>query len=467
MPGSTEGIAVYAHHSLRWITTDHLVGKTMISSLGHRRSQASIERIMMSATALDTSTSAASEGVIRSRTGVPRLCAALFVGSVAVFAPCLGTAIALLPARVAQIAPADKVNVVAILTAATAVVSFLTLVTVGALSDRTRSRLGRRNPWVLGGALGTAAATLIMAFADSLPVLTTGFLLQGIAVNVVLGALGPIVPDRVPGARRGIASTALGAGTLIGGTVGVLTSSVFASDPGSAFVVLAIIAVILGVAFVFLAPDFSTRDEPRTSGRFSPFSSLSFPRNAKDFYWAFAGRLGVMLGYYTVAGYQLYVLTDYIGLDASGAAKLLGAAAVVNLVGSLFGALVSGPLSDFLGRRKIITASSGVIIGLGVLIPAFVNAPWAFLAYTGVAGMGLGMYLSVDAALLSQLLPSSESRGKDLAIGSLPTNGGQLVGPLVGSVILGTGVGFTPVFVIASVLCVVGASLIVPIRSVR
>ncbi|WP_236553724.1 MFS transporter [Rathayibacter sp. VKM Ac-2803] len=416
---------------------------------------------------LNVPTGTPNPGAVRSRTGLARLSFGIFFAAVAVFAPSLGTSIALLPARLAEAAPSDKVTLLAIFAALAAVVSFLSILTFGTISDRTRGRFGKRNPWVLIGGVVSAGATILLAFADSVPSLGAGFLLQAVGINIVLGALTPVIPDRVPSHRRGVVSTALGAGTLIGGTVGVVAASAFAPDHRAAFLVLAVVALVLTVAYLACAPDFSNRDEPVTRRSSSLLASISFPRNAPDFYWAFFGRLGVILGYYTVGALQFFVLSEHLGLDEVKSAQLLGTAAVVNLIGSLVGALSAGPLSDLIHRRKAVTVASAIIIGVGVVIPALVPEPLGFLVYTGIAGLGLGMFFSVDAALLSELLPSEDSRGKDLGLLALATNAGQLLGPLAGAAAVGTGMGFSPVFVIALVFCVVGGLLLLPIRSVK
>jgi MFS family permease len=129
--------------------------------------------------------------------------------------------------------------------------------------------------------------------------------------------------------------------------------------------------------------------------------------------------------------------------------------------------VIAGPISDKLGRRKIITVISAVIIAIAVIMPLIVHTQLGFLLYIGIGGFGLGMFLAVDGALMTQVLPSSASRGKDLGVLALPTNAGTLVGPLVAGAIIASGAGYPPVFIIGAVLCVVGAGILIPIKSVR
>lgn len=402
----------------------------------------------------------------RCRTGMARLSVGVFVVLVSLFAPLLGTSVVLLPARLADIVPDQKVSVLAALSAAAAILAFLSALIFGTISDRTRHRLGRRNPWVLVGTGLTSGATLLVAEAHGLPLLAVAFLLQVVGANIALGAIQPVMPDRVPIASRGRVSTAIGLGTLIGGTLGIGAASAFLDSGFVAYLTLAVICLVFGALYQVLAPDFSSKGDPRAAEDRRIFASMAFPKNAPDFYWAFFGRFAVMLGYYTISGYQLYILTDYLELDNDAAARLLSTAALVNLAGALIGALLGGPISDLIKRRKPVTMLSAAFIAFGVLIPLLVPSELGFLAYMGISGIGLGMFLSVDSALLSQVLPPGRTHGKNLGILALATNAGQFVGPLIGSGIVAA-VGFSLTFVAGCIIAGIGALLIVPIKGVR
>jgi len=51
------------------------------------------------------------------------------------------------------VGPTASTAIFGVLNAATAIASLLSNLVFGNLSDRTRSRLGRRTPWVIGGGL--------------------------------------------------------------------------------------------------------------------------------------------------------------------------------------------------------------------------------------------------------------------------------------------------------------------------
>ncbi|HMO10494.1 MAG TPA: MFS transporter [Actinotalea sp.] len=230
----------------------------------------------------------------------------------------------------------------------------------------------------------------------------------------------------------------------------------------------AAVVLILPMMFPLLAPDYPNGDQQlRRSSVREVLKSFTFPRNAPDFYFALASRLVILLGFNAVAGYQLYILTDYVALTPGEAGSIITRASLITLVAAFAGSFVFGPLSDRIRRRKAIVILGALLMAAGILILLVAAAPWAFLTFAGLAGVGMGIFLSVDAALLSEVLPNDETRGKDLGILNLSGSAGQVLAPAVSAAIIGIGFGFAPVFVIGAALSLAGAALIMPIKKVR
>ncbi|PJJ55696.1 MFS transporter [Compostimonas suwonensis] len=405
---------------------------------------------------------------IRSRTGMGRLGVALGLAGFGWVLPFGASTTVLLPAKIAAIDEPNKIALVATITIAGSVIALLANVLFGALSDHTRSRFGRRNPWLIGGGVAAGVFMALLATAESIPMLILWWCLYQMAQNVIIAALVAIVPDRVPTPRRGTISAVYGLGCVVGATSGSILGASFIAAPSSGFLALAVFVIVLPLAAALIAPDFSNNDEPRRKlTRRELFDTFSFPRKAPDYYWALVGRLLIVLGYYMVSGYQLYILTDHMGLDDAAAAQFITLAALVNLAALTVAALVSGPVSDRLGRRKAPVIVASVLIGVGAVFPLIVAEPWTLLVFAVLGGLGMGVYTSVDAALMSEVLPNEASRGKDLGILNMANTGGQILAPFAASVLIGVGFGFTPIFIVAAAVCAVGAFAIAPIKSVR
>ncbi len=405
---------------------------------------------------------------LRSRTGLRRLGVGLLIGAVAWTMPFAAASSVLLPAKIAILDPHDKVGLLAILTIAGSIVALLSNVLFGALSDLTRSRFGSRNPWIFCGGIVAAAFMLLLSTANDIATLILWWCLFSAAMNAVVASVVAVIPDRVPRAKRGSISAIYGAGTLVGVTAGAIVAAQFIATPSTGMVVLAIVIGVLPIVFVFVAPDFSNAgtDRGRFSGR-DLLKSFALPRKAPDFYWALLGRLAIVLGYFMISAYQLYILTDYIHLDSASAAAIISFGALITLTASIVGTVVSGPISDRIGRRKLPVIAATVLFSVAILLPFAFPTAWAMLVFAGVAGFGFGIYISVDAALMTEVLPNENTRGKDLGILNMANTGGQILAPAASSLVVGIGIGFGPVFLIAVAFCLLGALAIVPIRSVR
>ena len=53
----------------------------------------------------------------------------------------------------------------------------------GKLSDRTTSRFGMRRPWLIAGVIGTAIGLLIVAFAQTIPMILLGWCVTNVALS--------------------------------------------------------------------------------------------------------------------------------------------------------------------------------------------------------------------------------------------------------------------------------------------
>ncbi|HEY0260521.1 MAG TPA: MFS transporter [Lacisediminihabitans sp.] len=403
---------------------------------------------------------------VRSRTSMRRLGFGILLSTAAWAVPTIGTSSILLPAKIALIDPDQKIVVLGLITALGALSSMLSGIIFGAISDLTRTRFGSRTPWIVTGAILAGIFMLLLSTAGTIPLLLLWWCLFSASLNVM--PLTAIIPDRVPAAKRGGISSAYGVGVLASASIGTVLAAQFIGDPSAGMRVFAPLVVILPIMFVLIAPDFSNVGVPRRStGVRGVLSSFAFPRKAPDFYWALFGRLLITLGSNMVGTYQLYILTDYIHADQTTAGTIISIGSAINFVASIGGAAIAGPISDRIGRRKLPVFISSLLFGAAILIPFLVPVPASMLFYFGVAGIGFGIYFSVDAALITEVLPSAEQRGKDSGILNMANTGGGVLAPALTSAIIGIGIGFAPVFAAAIILAIAGGITVLPIKSVR
>ncbi|GAA5087635.1 MFS transporter [Microbacterium yannicii] len=336
----------------------------------------------------------------------------------------------------------------------------------GQISDRTRSRFGRRAPWIVTGGLAGSLSLIGLALADSLVGFIVAWVLVQVCFNFAQGPLSAIMPDRVPVKRRGTFAALTGIGLMLGAIGGQIVGSLFFNSIVAGYITFAVLSVAVLVLFVVFNPDYpSTRLQPE---RFDFVDFLKTfwvnPVKHPDFFWAFTGRLLLYTGYFAVTGYQLYLLQYYFGVEhPETVIPLLG---LLSLVGIIISTVVSGPLSDRVGRRKPFVFASAAFVSLAFLLPWIWQDLNAWMIMTFIAGFGFGMFQAVDTALISEVLPSAKSFAKDLGVVNIAATLPQTLAPGVAGVIV-LAFGYQGLFPVAIVLGILGAFAIWPIKAVR
>ncbi len=404
------------------------------------------------------------------RGGHVRLATALVLGAVLWIGPYVAGITVLLPARLEQIAPDSKVQVIATLSIVGSVVALLANILFGALSDLTRSRFGKRAPWMVLGSVTTCLLLMLLSRAESVTALVVTWCVFQLFLNAIVAPMVAVIPDRVPERLRGSYSAVYGVGMMVGMAGANVVASRFVTDPVAGFRVMGFAILLAGPVLALLAPDRSNAGEPRPAfSRAMLLDNFSFPRRgARDFYLAMSGKLLFVLAMFSITGYQLYIFTDHLGMDADGAGAMIATMALVQLVLSLVFGAVAGPVSDRLGRRKVLVVGAMVVMAVGLLVPFVWPVPAAMVVFAAVSlGLASGVFNSVDQALNYDVLPDPQAAAKDLGILNMANTGGQILGPVLMGAVVGVTGGYGAGFPIAAGVTLLGAFLVLRIRSAR
>ena len=106
-------------------------------------------------------------------------------------------------------------------------------------------------------------------------------------------------------------------------------------------------------------------------------------------------------------------LPDLEYADPEGGVFLL---TLVYAVSSVLTTVVSGRISDRVGRRKVFIVVSGIV--MAVASAALAVAPaWPVVVVGAVLlGAGFGVFTAVDYALMTEVLPTASDSGRDLGV---------------------------------------------------
>lgn len=387
----------------------------------------------------------------------------LLAGNTAMYALYVGVAGVLLALQVEAIDPAEKVANFGLVAGVSAIFATIFNPVAGALSDRS----GRRNPWILAGGLLALPVMLLLGSVQTILLVTIVWCLGQAVMNVYQAALTSVVPDRIPTEGRGKASAAVGLGLPVGSTIGALVGAAYSDDYRTGYLVFGAIMAVAAVLFTVCAREERMPPKAPLPVKVQLAAFGSALKN-HDFRWAFIGRALLILGYFAVAGFQLYILKDHTELPAGLAPEEAVAILMpVNSVAMVVSTVLGGWLSDRYDRRKLFVGASAALAAVALLIPAVSTSWTAMLAFSVVNGLGFGCYMAVDTALVTMVLPKAEDAARDMGVLNVANAGPQIVAPFVASVVVSVGGGYTPLFLLAAVLSVLGALAVRPIRGVR
>ncbi|MEI3849329.1 MULTISPECIES: MFS transporter [Microbacterium] len=320
--------------------------------------------------------------------------------------------------KVLELVPqTQKEGALGLVTASGALAALLANPIFGHLSDRTRSRFGRRRPWLIGGALGGLGAAVILATAPNLPVLVLGWVLSQAAYNATLAALSGLLADQVPEEQRSQASGIFGAFGFLGMVPAMLVATLFAAHLPLVILAMPVFAVASVTILCLVLPDPPVeRAESRHGSLLQVFAAFAFhPGKAKTFTLVWIQRATMQLGYTVVSTFGLFYLMVRLGMDQTAAASLTSMATLAGAALNFVAAFACGYLASRRGNYTPFIVGAAVLMAVSLVLKAFTDSTSVFWVSTLLAGFALGAYYAVDLALAMRTLPRGEE-GKFLGI---------------------------------------------------
>src|SRR5713226_8508051 len=303
---------------------------------------------------------------------------------------------------------------------------------VGAYSDRTRTRFGRRHPFIAIGTLGDVIFLVGIALSGSYWLVVVFYFLLQTSSNTAQGPYQGLLPDVVPQDQRGNASGYYGVSNVLGVLLGTVGAGYILAHFGRTAAILSICALLLAtmVPTVLLVPDRAEASRAQfTSLRQAVATTFSRPLRHTHFLWLMASRLLILMGLVGLQSFVLYYFSDvfYHGhVDAAVTAAYTLQGLVI--VSALIVALPAARASDRIGRRPLILWG-GLLGAAGVLIlvfshyqllPSSLLEPLAHALKVPVLaaqatlvgvliGIGYGLFFSVDWAFIQDIIPPGEA----------------------------------------------------------
>jgi MFS family permease len=374
---------------------------------------------------------------------------------------------------------------VAWMVAASAITATLTTLFMGTLSDRTRSRLGRRKPYILFGYILWGLSTVLFPTVAYIKASSLAVIMV-VAADSIMTFFGSTANDAAFNAwtadiaasrERGRVEGVLNFSMYIAQIVSIVLAGMLIDQFGYFvfFYALGGIVMLVGLVAGLWLHDAPISESTEQKGSFwQEFVSLfNFDtlRKNRELFILLLFILVSSIGTQVSQPYLIVYLENFVGLTKTQFSLVGG----VVLLGSALLAVPFGILADRMNRRLMIVLSVSLGTIGAILFSLALSLP--LLMVTGLLYMGVPLAGSIaSVAWMKDLLPE-ENRGKFLGIRmifwiAIP----MVVGPWIGSTlisnfgiptILNDQAGFIPVPIIFQVGAVIGLLALIPLFFMR
>lgn len=381
-----------------------------------------------------------------------------------------------LAVRVDQLAPGrtDLLGyVLGIGSAATLIFAPLT----GILSDRTRSRWGRRRPFTVMGMLVGIAGVPLMIWAPNIGLLIVGWVVTTVGWGTAGASIGNWQADRLPPSQRGKVSGSTGLTMQLAPVLGILVVSAVRDDTLLVFLIPAAVATLLIFLFVLFAADADSRSMELSGGVTlrQLFASYAFkPREVPDFAWNWLGRFTFFLGLTLTTSFSVFFFAQRLSLPVPDVAGVVALTSMLSLVTATIGSLGGGWVSDRIGRRKPLVFSGAALFGGGSIVSAFALDLPMLIVGSLISSLGIALFSAVGQAVVLDILPNRDTEaGRYMAITMFSQKIPGVIAPIAAPLILAIGVStggqnFTALYLFAAGLAVLGGLIIaLRVRGIR
>src|SRR5919108_3238717 len=205
---------------------------------------------------------------------------------------------------------------------------------MGAVSDRSRSRFGRRRPFIVGGTLGDVIFLAGLALSGSYWLVVVLYFLLQVASNTAQGPYQGMIPDVVPEEQRGTASGYYGLANLLGLLFGTVVAGYIlghAGRPAAVGSIIALLVVTMGLTILFVPDRTRSTMESFRSPLQVVWTTFTAPLAYPSFIWLMASRLLILMGIVGIQSFTFFYVGDTF-FHGNSRATTNATTAVVGLV---------------------------------------------------------------------------------------------------------------------------------------
>jgi MFS family permease len=385
--------------------------------------------------------------------GVPTFALALAITTVSTYLPVLAEDFS------------DSSIVIGLLIGGEGLIALWLPLVVGSWSDRLRTPLGSRLPFILAATPALVVALAVLGFVDSIAaaaiVVAVFFVGYFVAYEPYRALYPDLVEDDIAGRAQSTQAIFRGLGTFLALVGGGLLISV--SDPLPFLAAAFIVALSLGA---FCVAGVRHRRHERAVQEAAVGEVVrrvaDLVRGNRELQSFLVANALWELALSALKTFVVLYVTKTLGLSLASSSLAVGVAATFVLVG----ALVSGKLGDSMGRARVMRAAL-VVYGLGLMIPFASTVPWVVALAAPLVAFGGGVTMSLPYALLMPMMPRG-AHGAVTGLYSLSRGVGTSLGPLLAGVaIQAAGEDYRWTWLVCGAAILVSIPVMAPLRDER
>lgn len=355
---------------------------------------------------------------MRSRVPAPKpaLLGLFWLGIQMVWGALLGVS---LQARSSALEPHRALAAYGALAVVGAATAAVTQIVAGVASDRRRTRGSRRVEFYAAGVAIAVCALLWFYLAPSFAQLIAAIVLLQFGMNVAIGPYQAAIPDFIPDAEMGTASSWMAALQSIGNAAGALLAGVVHEARVVAFTLAAALIASAGATAAHVRGSNLLMSSEQRIAITRPFIDL------------FVSRALVYIGFYTLLGYLYF----YVAQTMRGDVKTMtGIVLLLFTFAGAIGAVAAARPANSRDRRVVASAGGAAFI-LALFAFLFSHALSAIGASASLAGVAWGVFLTADWALGCHFLPR-QALATAMGVWNLALLIPQIVAPLIATAVL-------------------------------
>jgi len=321
----------------------------------------------------------------------------------------------ILPSRIEDIDKANAGVLLAIINGAAVLMAIVVQPTVGMISDYTVTRWGRRKPYIVIGASLDVVFLIGLALSQTYLMILVFLVLLQFSSNFAQGPFQGYVPDLVPAKQVATASGLMGVMIVMGQIAGVGVATLGLGG-GLVLATIGLGLIELATAIVLVTSVREGSGAPPRPGSWLKVAGSAWGTDIlkeANVLWLLLVRL-LFLGAVNATNLGLYYFERSHGMSEEDAGSILFVATLVVGVATAAAAFPGARLSDRFGRRPMIWAACAIAAS-GMLLVALAPSPWLAIGAFLPFGIGVGIFLSVDWALMTDVIPK-ETTGRYMGI---------------------------------------------------